>query len=258
MGPVNTMGQDSLERAVREAGIDVPPVWFDEVGSTHDEARRLAREGAPEWTVVAAGHQTAGRGRLGRTWLDAPGRSLLCSVVLRPKLDPSETTLLTLAAAVAMIDAAGLPRLAAKWPNDLVVGDRKVGGILAEAATEGDRVEHVVVGIGVNVAMEERDFLPEVRGGATSLLLEGISFDQEALLGAYLAAFRRNADLQVEAIVDGYRAICTSVGRRVRATSIDGERIEGIVVDINDYGGLVVDTEGGRTRIAFGEVAHLR
>jgi BirA family transcriptional regulator, biotin operon repressor / biotin---[acetyl-CoA-carboxylase] ligase len=124
----STLGQDSLRRAVLAAGIEVEPRWLDETASTNTDALALAESGAPEWTVVATGHQTAGRGRLGRSWNDVPGTSLLVSVLLRPSLLPDRAPLLTLLAAVAMVEAAGLPSMRSKWPNDLLVGDRKVGG----------------------------------------------------------------------------------------------------------------------------------
>src|SRR5688572_6400905 len=106
MDTIEPLGQDSLRRAVLAAGLDVEPVWLEETGSTNTDALRAAEDGAQEWTVIATGHQTAGRGRLGRSWSDAPGSSLLVSVLLRPKLSPERASLISLLAAVAMIDAA--------------------------------------------------------------------------------------------------------------------------------------------------------
>jgi BirA family biotin operon repressor/biotin-[acetyl-CoA-carboxylase] ligase len=259
MGPVNTSGQDSLERAVREAGIEVPPVWFDEVGSTNDEARRLAREGAPQWTVVAAGHQTAGRGRLGRRWLDVPDRSLLCSVILRPRLIPNEVHLVTLAAALAVIDAAHLPGLGAKWPNDLVVGERKCGGILAEADVQGGIVRHVVLGMGVNVSAGPEDLSEEVRGIATSLAIEGAGIDRDGLLEGFLSSLRGRlqGDGFPGGIVEAYRPRCRTLGRLVRATTTSGGLIEGRAMDLDDRGSLLVEGGGQVEQVAFGEVVHL-
>jgi BirA family biotin operon repressor/biotin-[acetyl-CoA-carboxylase] ligase len=259
MGSVKVLGQDSLERAVRAAGITVPPVWFDEVGSTNDEARRLAGEGAPEWTVVAAGHQTAGRGRLGRHWRDVPSHSLLCSVILRPRLAPDEVQLISLAAAVAMIEAADLPGLAAKWPNDLVFGERKCGGILAEAEVHGGAVQHVVLGAGVNVSSGPDDFPPGLRATATSLAIEGTMINHDDLLARFLAALR----VRMEApgfpgdVVDAYRPRCRTLGRRVRATTTSGNRVEGRAVDLDERGSLMVERGDRVERVAFGEVEHV-
>jgi BirA family biotin operon repressor/biotin-[acetyl-CoA-carboxylase] ligase len=252
MGSVKMLGQDSLERAVREAGIDVPPVWFDEVGSTNDEARALAERGAPEWTVVAAGHQTAGRGRLGRSWIDVPGKALLFSVILRPQKPPAEVPLLGLSAAVHMIGAARLPHLRSKWPNDLVIGRRKVGGILTEAALEGGRVLHVVVGLGINVALDRADLPGSLRSTATSL-----SVDPHALLTGFMKLFVRGTQRPGREIVADYRAVCATLGRRVRATTTSGRIVEGTAVDIDERG-LIVDTDGGHEVVASGEVVQVR
>lgn len=259
MGPVNTSRKDSLARAVRAAGIEAPPVWFDEVGSTNDEARRLADDGAPAWTVVATEHQTAGRGRLGRSWQDAPGRSLLCSIVLRPTLKPSEVHLVPLAAAVAMIEAAGPDTVAAKWPNDLVVEGRKCGGILAEADVLGGAARHVVLGVGVNVSAGPADLPDEVRDTATSLTIAGIDTDPDTLLGGFLGALQSRLEAPgfPGGVVDAYRPRCRTLGRVVRAVTTEGDLVEGLAVDVDDLGGLVVDRGGRVERVAFGEVEHL-
>ena len=253
------MGQDSLERAVQAAGIDARPVWFDEVGSTNDEARRLALEGAPAWTVVATGHQTAGRGRLGRSWADVPGRSLLCSVILRPRLGPDEAGLISLAAAVAVIDAAGLPGLGAKWPNDLVIGDRKCGGILAEAEVRGGTVGHLVVGAGVNVSAGSEQLPPEIEAGATSLTAEGASIDLGGLLSGFLTSLRGHVESSgfPRAVVDAYRRRCRTLGRIVRAVTASGDAVEGRAEDIDDLGNLLVERDGRVERVAFGDVTNL-
>jgi BirA family biotin operon repressor/biotin-[acetyl-CoA-carboxylase] ligase len=251
------LGQHSLERAARAAGIDAPPVWLEETGSTNDDARRLAESGAPAWTVVAAGHQTAGRGRLGRSWADTPGKALTFSVILRPRLEPDRAPLVTLAAAAAMVAAAETPGLGSKWPNDLVVGERKVGGILAEAAVEGAALRHLVLGIGVNLSMTAEDFPPEVRTTATSLASLGGPDDPERLLASFLRLFRPACERLPEDAVDRYRRVCTTLGRLVRARTTDGQDVEGIAVDLDGRGGLTVDTPAGPRTVAFGDVVQL-
>ena len=126
-----------LERALADLGLEAP-VRFDEVtGSTNATALEMAEAGAPEWTLVAAGHQTAGRGRLGRTWTDRAGAALMFSFVVRPSLEPERAGLIPLLAGAAMAaairDVAGVD-VRCKWPNDLLVGDSKVGGILVESS----------------------------------------------------------------------------------------------------------------------------
>jgi BirA family biotin operon repressor/biotin-[acetyl-CoA-carboxylase] ligase len=252
MGPVNTSRQDSLAHAVRAAGIDVPPIWHDEVASTNDEAIRLATAGAPEWTVVAAGHQTAGRGRLGRSWADVPGKALLCSVLLRPKRPPEEGPALGLLAATAMIAAADVSGLRSKWPNDLVLGGRKVGGILTEARVERRRLSFVVVGVGVNLGTGEDDVPISLRSTAAAL-----STGPETLLSAFLEAMRRGSGGSVDEIVDDYRTLCATLGSRVRATTTSGEIVEGTAVDLDERGRLVVDVAGTHRIVSFGEIHHL-
>ena len=254
--------EDSLARAVGAAGIDAPPVWKDVTGSTNDDAMVLAEDGAPEWTVAAAGHQTAGRGRRGRSWASVPGKALLFSVILRPEIPPDRVPVLSLLAAESM--AAACEDVAAvevrcKWPNDLVVGERKVAGILPEASVTGGRLRHVVMGIGLNVALDEDDFPEDVRDSATSLTREGAAPDQGGLLERFLARFRDAYPTGAwEASLDRYRRRCVTLGRQVRATAGWGEVIEGRAVAIDDGGALVIEASGGTTTVSFGEVVHIR
>jgi len=252
MPPLNA---DALRRALRSAGLPDASVRYDGVtDSTNATALEMARSGAPEWTVVAAGHQLSGRGRLGRTWASTPGESLLCSVVLRPALPPDMAVLLTLLAGAAMALAcrmAGVDDVVCKWPNDLLRADAKVGGILAEAAVAGGRIEHVVVGVGVNLAGPPAG----VEGAAG---LGGV--EAEALLAGFLAGLGEPVDPATFAgrTLRRYRPLCATIGRRVRATTTEGRAVEGTAVDVDDAGALVVDTPEGRRAVGFGEVQHLR
>lgn len=262
MGP-DTLSQDSLRAAVRAAGIDADPQYHEQIPSTNIEAVALAEAGAPAWTVVAAGHQTEGKGRLGRRWVEAPGKALLMSVLLRPSIAPEHAPLLSLLAATAMADACReLSRapVACKWPNDLVIGDRKVGGVLAEARIEGGEVAHVVIGTGVNVGMQAEDFPEDLRRTATSLAVEGQIVHPALLVRAYLerlgAGLRPEADF-TSSVIAAYRERCVSLRRSVRARTIDGVEIEGLAVDVDSRGGLVIEAHDARHVVAFGEVAHL-
>src|SRR5205823_5282828 len=183
----------SLEAAVRDAGIDVPPRFLESTGSTNSELVRLAAAGAPEWTVVAAAEQTSGRGRLGRSWVAPPDTSLAMSVLVRPTIDAADVPVFALAAGTAMAEACrrvATLDVRCKWPNDLVVGDRKLGGILCEAAVQGGRTLHVAVGIGVNVRQRPSDFPRELRRTATSLAIEGAEGAGARLVAAFLSTFR--------------------------------------------------------------------
>ena len=150
--------------------------YHDEIESTNLEAKTLALKGAPEGTVVVAEAQSAGRGRLGRRWTSPAGKGLLFSVILRPSLPMSEAHLLTIVAATAAAEAIErhVPaRVAIKWPNDLFIGDRKVGGILMEVAGEQDDVDWVVLGVGLNVNTEFSELPVALRRTATSLKMTG-------------------------------------------------------------------------------------
>ena len=244
-----------LERALGAAGLAAPVRWDEVTGSTNETALAMAEGGAPEWTLVAAGHQTRGRGRLGRTWVDRPGRALLFSVILRPSgLAPGRAGLLPLAAGAAMAAAAREVTgadVGCKWPNDLLVDERKVGGILAESSVVQGAIRHVVVGIGVNI--EAPDNVPDAGG------LEGA--DPASLLTGFL---RRFADLYdpssqsfPAAVIRAYTEVSATLGREVEATRVDGERVRGRARGMDDTGALIVGTDRGVETVAFGEVAHL-
>jgi BirA family biotin operon repressor/biotin-[acetyl-CoA-carboxylase] ligase len=227
--------------------------------STNREAADLARAGAPEGVVVVAEHQTAGRGRLGRTWEAPPGSSLLMTVLLRPTLDAARLHLVTMAVALAAADAcaevAGFaPDL--KWPNDLMVEDRKLAGILAEAGFEGNAPQWVVVGIGLNVNWP-KELPPELSGIAVAANhLAGRTVDRERLLAQFLKRLS-NRYSSLDSVAEDYRRRCATIGRDVRM-ELPGETLRGRAVDVDDAGRLVVDTGDDVRVLAVGDVVHLR
>ena len=227
---------------------------FDSLDSTNRYLLDEARAGAPEGLVAVADHQTAGRGRRGRSWVAPPGASLLVSVLLRPSLTPDRAQLLSIAAGLAMADAiasvAGF-RPDLKWPNDLLVDDKKLAGLLAEA--DGDAV---VVGVGVNV--EWHDFPPEVAELATACnVVTGRSVDRDAILDEFLVRFgERCRDL--EGVLADYRARLATLGRRVRVETGTGT-FTGTAVGVGGRGELLVDRDGsGPVAVHAGDVVHLR
>jgi BirA family biotin operon repressor/biotin-[acetyl-CoA-carboxylase] ligase len=232
-----------------------PIVRLGRVASTQPIAFALAAEGAPDGTVVIADSQTAGRGRRGHAWVDEPGASLLASIVMRPRLEPARLPGLSLAAAVAVADAltrtAGVtPRL--KWPNDVLVGGRKLAGILLETRLSGDQAT-TILGVGVNLS--QRVFPAELSATATSVwLVSGRLVDRDSLLAALLDAlgeWRRRLERQGFApIRKRWRALADTLGR---AVTVDG--VSGIAVDVDADGALVVaDADGRRRRVVAGEV----
>lgn len=228
-------------------------VRLGRVDSTQTVAFALAADGAADRTVVVAQAQTAGRGRRGRLWLDEPGASLLTSIILRPRLEPARLPTLSLAAGVAVVEAlervTGLkPRL--KWPNDVLVDGRKLAGILLESRIGPSPL--VVLGIGVNLA--QRVFPADLAERATSVrLASGRRVDADTLLTALLEsldAWRTRLETEGWApIRERWRALTETLGRRV---SVDG--VEGVAVDVDEDGALIVAEGDVRRRVVAGEV----
>ena len=236
--------------------------WLAETDSTQRVARELARAGAPEGTVVIAEAQTAGRGRLGRTWHSPRGVNLYCSIVLRPPLSPAAVPQVALvagvAAAAALAETPGLaPRL--KWPNDVLIDGRKVAGILTEMEAEVERVHHVILGIGVNLNAPRAAFPPELRERATSLFLAtGRRVDRAAVTGRLLAALEARYGRFLEGGFEAVRAEWESysclTGTDVRVASAEGE-MAGRVLGLDTDGALMLARpDGTSTRIVAGEV----
>ena len=253
-------------------------------GSTNADLLARAAAGGPEGAVLVAEEQTAGRGRIGRTWTSVPGSSLTFSVLLRPaSVPPGRRGWLPLLAGVAVASAvrtasagtlsagpvpagrgAGVGALL-KWPNDVLVGERKLAGILAEQAPDGDAV---VIGIGLNVATPAAA-LPVSPSGlrATSLLAEGAVVAREALLLAILGqleelytAFRADPDPVRDGLRDAYRSLSATLGQSVRVELPAGRVLTGVAADIDPDGRLLVAEEaGGRvTPVSAGDVIHVR
>ena len=249
-----------IRRHYEPARLAPEIVHRDVVDSTNRLAAELARKGAAEGTAVVAEQQSAGRGRLGRSWVSPAGVNLYLSVVLRPVLPPTEVPRLTLVAAVALAEAVGdtvdLPP-EIKWPNDLLIGGRKVAGILTELEAEADRVRFVVLGIGVNLNARAADFPPELRRKASSLLLaSGRRVDRAAFAGRLLTRLDRAYDRLMTrgfaALRPDYERFHVLPGRRV---VVEGNpRVEGVVLGIDDDGALRIETAEGVVRVVAGEV----
>lgn len=237
--------------------------YFAEVDSTNDEALALAVRGAEDGTAVMAGLQRAGRGRRGRSWFSPPEAGLYLSLIVRPCDWPGGVPLVTLGAGVAasraVTQACGLP-VELKWPNDLVVGRpwRKLGGVLSEAVTGSGRVDAVVVGIGIN--LQPAAYPPEIAGQATSVETElGRQVERGplvAMLMAELAAvIARMRSGPADWLCSQWRSLGRSgLGRAPVRWQQAGEWRQGIAVDIDEQGALIVHAGGVRERIIAGEV----
>jgi BirA family biotin operon repressor/biotin-[acetyl-CoA-carboxylase] ligase len=241
---------------------------FDEIDSTNAYLRREVRQGAREGTVAVADHQSAGRGRMDRRWEAPRGASLLASVLFRPDFDPAELHLCTAAMALAAVEAcvhvAGVePDV--KWPNDLLVGEAKLAGILAEAEFEGASCA-LVVGVGLNVDWSGPDgvggtCLRDVIASRSSTAPTA-PVDRLLLLNALLDGLSTRRGLLDSGpgrrqVADELRHRCVTLGKRVRVT-LASEEVLGMATEIDDAGRLVVQTDGGLRTVSAGDVVHLR
>ncbi|MCY3577281.1 MAG: biotin--[acetyl-CoA-carboxylase] ligase [bacterium] len=236
--------------------------WVEETGSTNVDLLAEARLGAESDKVLVADYQHSGRGRRGRTWEAPPMSSLLFSVLTRPKLAVEASHLVANALAMGALEAcdslAGVrPRL--KWPNDLMVADRKLAGVLAESIVVGDRLQAVVVGMGLNV----RTGAAPSEAADTAVALEEVCdavIDRRELLAEILAGFEHwmegieGASGQA-ALMAAARHESATLGCRVSVELGDGNVLEGLAEDLDDQGALIL---GGGVRVVVGDVVHLR
>lgn len=232
------------------------------VDSTNDEAKALAVRGALEGTVVIADAQERGRGRMGRSWTSPRGVGVYFSVILRPAIQPPAAPALSLLGAVAVAEAieavAGLAP-GVKWPNDLIVRGRKVGGILGEVAAEASHLHYVVLGIGINVNQTEASFEGELRHTATSLRIEaGRLVDRTAMIRSLCESLDRwyNCFLSegLAPIIERLRQCCLTLGQKVVARSGD-QQLCGLAVDLDHAGALVIrDADQRLHRLIAGDV----
>ena len=232
---------------------------FEQTTSTNNVIEKLARDGVKEGVAVFAESQTKGRGRLGRKWLSPARKGLWFSILLRPNLRPQEATQLTIASATALRRAihseTGLnPEI--KWPNDILIHGKKVAGILTEMSAELDKVQHIILGIGVNVNTSASEFQPELRKLATSLKIEsGKAVSRADLATAILheldCDYGHVCAGEFTALADEWEAHCTTIGRNV-TIQIGGRRIRGRAESLGDDGALLLRTEYGRLESIIG------
>jgi len=232
------------------------------IGSTNDRARELLDEPGGEGRAIVAEEQTAGRGRRGRAWISPPGRNLMLSVAVRPRIPAGDAWQLALAAALAAHGAcAALAPVALKWPNDLVSSDgAKLGGLLLETTIDGDRVTSAVIGIGINVNWPRAEMPAAIAAGATSLgELAGAAIERADLLTALLDAL----DAELIAVEAGkspvarYREVCATLSTEVGVETATG-RVEGRALEVDDGGALVIETATGRVALTSGEIVRVR
>ena len=230
---------------------------FASLASTNDYALEWLRRGAPDGALVSADEQTAGRGRLGRPWSSPPGRDIYASATLRPGLPASGFGALALAVGVGLREGlvrafnGQLDELALKWPNDLLLGGRKLAGILCESRWRGREVE-IVIGFGINVHRELDEFAPDLRDRATSLAIalpEPRRLGRATILASVLASMEVELERFFAAGFAGVRARyephCLVIGRSIEVEQPGGERVPAIAEGLDDDGALRVRPRGG-------------
>lgn len=236
--------------------------FFDTLDSTNIKALELGRKGEPEGTAVIADKQTMGKGRLGRRWESPPGVNLYTSVILRPGIPPADAQRLTLLMAVAAAEAVGIftkESPSVKWPNDILIGSKKVAGILMEMDAEPDRVNFVVAGIGVNINMKEADLPDSLRQTASSIMQSaGKEVARAAVTQGLYSSIEKWYKIFLATgfspVINEWKRYFAFEGKAVRV-SVFNRTVEGICLGIDDDGALLVKTASGVIeRVISGDV----
>lgn len=251
---------EAIKREMRTAIIGSELIVLKSVGSTNDYLKQLGNSGCKNGTVAAAREQVGGKGRLGRVWKSVKDENVMFSVLLRPKMAPSEVSAVTplagLAVCKALRELTGLD-CRIKWPNDVIVGSKKLVGILTEMSAEFDAVEYIIIGTGINV--NQTEFADDIADKATSLRLEaGREFDKNKLLAAVLNQMEEefvkcNLEFTGESLKE-YTELCATVGKTVSFYR-GGNKLSGTASGVAKNGELIVMlSDGSEIRINSGEV----
>jgi BirA family transcriptional regulator, biotin operon repressor / biotin---[acetyl-CoA-carboxylase] ligase len=269
---MTTLSAEAIARRRKTARLGRPVIFFERVGSTNDVVSRQAAAGAPEGLLVVADEQTAGRGRMGRSWWAPKGASLLFSLLLRPSIPSARAGQLTMCLGLGAVE--GIERVtglhpALKWPNDLLLDGRKLGGMLAELGASGDRVEYAVLGLGLNVNAVPPDLAATSISLMTVLrraidrveLLAEILTRCEAWYGRLLAAHAEAGSGNVEAggemlavdapIHAAWAARLDTLGRDVTVSTAEGQ-LHGRAVGVAPEGALLLEVEDGQILRVWG------
>ncbi len=238
---------------------------FGSVGSTNDRAHVLAESGAVDGTLILAEEQTRGRGRRGRDWHSSPGRGIWLSLILRPEFPATQAPGLSLVAGLSLAetieDFAGISA-EVKWPNDCLVNNKKTAGILTELSAEKQKINYIVLGMGVNLAHRNTDFPPELRDIATSVEVEANrAIDRVGFLQNLLLHLEKNYDrFSLEGLtplIEPYSSRCNLIGCQI-TTQIGAKSITGKALRIDDSGALVIESNGRETPLTAGEITQIR
>lgn len=260
--------REEIESMLPEGLAVTNVVYYHETDSTNTRAKQAAEDGEKSGTLFITECQTGGRGRRGRTWESPAGSGIWMSLLLRPEIKPFDASMLTIVAAMGMKDAIeeiigggtgqGGIHCKIKWPNDIVLGDRKICGMLTEMSAETDWINYVVIGIGVNVNTTEFD--DSIKDMASSILLQtGSSVKRSDVVVAFARHFSRYYDeflkeCNLSGLADDYNKALINVGRDVKIVERDGNFVAK-AVGIDETGSLIVEKDGDTKRIVAGEVS---
>jgi BirA family transcriptional regulator, biotin operon repressor / biotin---[acetyl-CoA-carboxylase] ligase len=268
--PSPPLTRDTIQSTLSTTWLGRRIELFDSLPSTNREAVQLAQAEVEHGTVVAADSQTAGRGRLSRTWFSPPGANLYCSIILRTARPPERLTewlswlpLISALAAAEAIEQVSSIHVSVKWPNDLLISERKVGGILCESGIGLRSDPFQIIGIGLNVNVDHDDWPTELRDSATSIWQERkIVVDRNRLLAQLLLELEQCLD---ELVVHGtnrialpYSQRCSTIGQTVRATLGNGDIVAGLAEGIGQDGSLRIRPQATEPGSGTPEVVHLR
>lgn len=236
-------------------------VYLESTQSTNEEAKKIAREGAEEGTIVVAEEQITGHGRLARGFYSPFAKGIWFSLILRPKFFPMEASKCTLLAAVGVcrgIRRMGLADAGIKWPNDILVHGKKLVGILTLMSASMEKIDYIIMGIGINTGIKKNEFPEDFREGATSFLNEGINVSRKDLLAAILSELEKEysiaQDEGFDKVLDDWRALSVTLGQEVRVIFGD-DSYTGKAVDIDRDGCLLVNTGSEVKRVIAGDVS---
>ncbi len=270
MQPSPPLTRDTIHSTLSTAWLGRRIELFDCLPSTNREAAQLAQAEVEHGTVVVADSQTAGRGRLSRSWFSPPGANLYCSIILRVMRPPERLTewlswlpLISALAAAEAIEQVSSTHVSVKWPNDLLISERKVGGILCESGTGTRSDPFQIIGIGINVNVDHDDWPVDLRDSATSIWQERkIVVDRNRLLAQLLIELEQCLDELVlhgtNRIALAYYQRCSTIGRKVQATLANGDVVVGLAEGIGQDGSLRVRPQTTQPGSGTPEVIHLR
>lgn len=256
------MNENELKSIMNTKWAGQELVYFDSIDSTNTKAKELAEEGYPNGTLVVADNQMAGKGRRGRTWESPSGTGIFMTLMLKPDINPNNASMLTLVAALAVAkaisDITGEQALI-KWPNDIVINGKKICGILTEMSAQFDYINHIVIGIGINV--HNKDFPEEIKETASSLMIEsgGQHFRRAEIIEKIMEYFEEYYEIYLEtedlsALVKEYNSLLVNMHKNVKVLD-PKEPFEGKAMGITPRGELIVDTWESRKLVSSGEVS---